>query len=114
MEEYGGVGSLFHSFLTSTLNEGERSASRPNLFISPVGKRPLSPFSGDWLDVRAGMDVRARMDVRDVMDVRDGMDAWRRESVFCLELNHDSSVVQPVDKSLCQLSYPASVISMPM
>ena len=38
--------------------------------------------------------------VGDLLDFRAGMDTWGRESVFCLELNHDSSVVHPVDKSL--------------
>jgi len=41
--------------------------------LPPPWESALSPHSvGGWLDARAGMDV------------------WGRESVFCLELNHDS------------------------
>jgi hypothetical protein len=48
-----------HSFLTSALDGGEWSASRPGRPY-PRGKDPRHPFVGAWVGPRAGPDAGAR------------------------------------------------------
>jgi hypothetical protein len=45
------------SFLTSALDGGESSASRPSRDLSP-GKDFGTHWIGGWVDLRAGMDTR--------------------------------------------------------
>jgi len=54
MKTYGGVELyLLHSFLTSALDGGECSASRPGRF-TPVERAPGTHWLGGWVDPRAG------------------------------------------------------------
>jgi hypothetical protein len=48
-----------YSFLTSTLERGEWSASRPGRFLSP-GKDPGTHWIGGWMGLRPGLDTEAR------------------------------------------------------
>jgi hypothetical protein len=54
-----GVDVQLHAFLTSELEWGESSVSRPGLFI-PGERTPVSHWTGGWLVFRAGLDVTAR------------------------------------------------------
>jgi hypothetical protein len=52
-----GVEAQFHAFLTSALDGGEWSASRPGRFI-PRERAPGTPWIGGcWVGVRAGQDA---------------------------------------------------------
>jgi len=51
-----GVEVYHHLFLTSELDGGEWSASRPGLFI-PIEGAPGTHFIGDWVGPRAGLDA---------------------------------------------------------
>jgi hypothetical protein len=67
-------------FLTSELDEGELSASRPYRFI--LWETALSSYwIVSWLDLRAGLDVLVK----------------RRNFRSYQKQNHNSSVVQPTD-----------------
>jgi hypothetical protein len=45
-----------YSFLTSALDGGEWSASRPGHALPP-GKDPRYPLTGGWVGIRAGLDT---------------------------------------------------------
>jgi hypothetical protein len=51
----GGSGRTAPPFLTSALDGGEWSASRPGLFI-PGERAPGTHWIGGWVDPRAGLD----------------------------------------------------------
>jgi hypothetical protein len=51
----GGVEILLHAFLTSALDGGEWSASRPSRF-SPRERASGTHYIG-WVDLRAGLDA---------------------------------------------------------
>jgi hypothetical protein len=65
---------LLHAFLTSTLDEGEWSASRPGRFT------PYIHFTEGWMNPRAGMGTTKK----------------RKMNEFCQGSDPGSSVVQPV------------------
>jgi hypothetical protein len=56
MRMYWGVEVWLHAFLTSALDGGEWSASRPGRFI-PREKAPGNHWVGGWDGPRAGLDV---------------------------------------------------------
>jgi hypothetical protein len=56
MKTYLGVEVKLHAFLTSALDAGERSASRPGLFTLRV-KAPGTHWIGDWVDYRIVTDA---------------------------------------------------------
>jgi hypothetical protein len=60
MQAPGGRGSIYssYSFLTSALDEGEWSASRPSRSLRP-GKDPGTHWIGGWVRLRAGLDAEA-------------------------------------------------------
>jgi hypothetical protein len=51
-----GVEIQLHAFLTSALDGGERSASRPGLF-TPRGRAPDTHWIGGWVGPRAVLDA---------------------------------------------------------
>jgi hypothetical protein len=53
MKAYGGVGGVAPPFLTSALDRGERSASRPCSFI-PEERASGTHWIGGWVARRAG------------------------------------------------------------
>jgi hypothetical protein len=55
VKAYWGVDVYLHEFLTSTLDEGEWSASRPGRFI-PRERVPRIHWIGGWVGPRAGLD----------------------------------------------------------
>jgi hypothetical protein len=59
MKEYCGVEEDLHAFLTSTLNGGEWSASRPGCF-TPRERAPGTHWIGGWVGPRTCMDVVAK------------------------------------------------------
>jgi hypothetical protein len=69
-----------YSFLTSALDGGEWSASRPGRAFTPGERTPGAHWTGGWVDPRAGLDIEAR------------------GKILCprLESNPDRPVVQPV------------------
>jgi len=83
MKAYEEVEVWLYSFLTSTVNGGEWSASRPGRFV-PEKTAPNILGVGDSLGFRVGLD------------------ALDKRNIFCplLEFNHESSVVRPVVLSL--------------
>jgi hypothetical protein len=56
---FWGGGGITYSFLTSALEGGEWSASRPGRALPP-GKGPPVPFDRRWVDPRADLDAEAR------------------------------------------------------
>ena len=54
MQVCGGAEVRFHTFLTSTLDGGHRSASYPGHFSTS------SHFIGDWVDPTAGVDAMVK------------------------------------------------------
>jgi hypothetical protein len=83
----GGVAPLF---LTSTLDGGERSASRPGLF-NPEETASGTHWIGSWVGPRAGMEAVEE----------------RKVSFPCPELNHGRPAPSP---SLYGLSYPDPLV----
>jgi hypothetical protein len=59
MKAYRGVEVQLHGFLTSTLDGGERSASRPGRFI-PTERVPSTHWIGGWVGPRASLDVAGK------------------------------------------------------
>jgi hypothetical protein len=55
MKAYGGVDIQIHIFLTSALDAGELSASRPGRF-SLGDRAPGTHWIGGWMDPWAGLD----------------------------------------------------------
>jgi hypothetical protein len=55
MKTYGGVDVWTHVFLTSALDGGECSASRPGIF-TPVERAPSTHWIGGWVSPRTGLD----------------------------------------------------------
>jgi hypothetical protein len=55
MKAYGGVDVQIQIFLTSALDEGEWSTSRPGRF-TPGERAPGTHWIGGWVDLRAGLD----------------------------------------------------------
>jgi hypothetical protein len=56
MKTYGGVDVYIYVILTSTLVEGEGSASRPCHF-TPGERAPGIHWIGGWIDLRVGLDA---------------------------------------------------------
>jgi hypothetical protein len=56
MEAYWGIEIYLHVFLTSALDEGEWSASRPVHYILRE-RASGTHWIGDWVDPRAGLDA---------------------------------------------------------
>jgi hypothetical protein len=56
MNAYEGVDVEIHTFLTSTLSGGERSASRPDRFISGERPPPRTHWIGGWVGRRVSLD----------------------------------------------------------
>jgi hypothetical protein len=69
-----------YSFLTSALDGGEWSASRPGRAFTPGERTPGTHCTGGWVGPRAGLDTEAR------------------GKILCpgRESNPDHPVVQPV------------------
>jgi hypothetical protein len=81
MEALEGRGYIApYSFLTSALDGGEWSASRPGHAFTPGEKTPGTHWTGGWVGPRAGLDTEDRGKIL----------CPRRES------NLDRPVVQPV------------------
>jgi hypothetical protein len=59
MKKYGRVEALLHAFLTSALDGGEWSASRPARF-TPRERATGTHWTGGWLDPRAELDAVAK------------------------------------------------------
>jgi hypothetical protein len=59
---YGGVGVYIHVFLTSALNGGELSASRPDRF-TPAERAPGTHWIGGWVTPRTGLDDEMRIEI---------------------------------------------------
>jgi hypothetical protein len=55
MKAYGGVHVSIHTFLTSALVGGERSASRPSHF-TPGERGPGTHWIGGWVGARACLE----------------------------------------------------------
>jgi hypothetical protein len=55
MKTYGGVDVYIHVFLTSTIVEGEWSASHTSRF-NPGERTPGAHFIGGWVGPRTGLD----------------------------------------------------------
>jgi hypothetical protein len=89
MKMYGRV----HAFLTSALDGGEWSASRPCCF-TPGKTAPGTHCIGGWVGPKAGLDVMEKSKI----------------SCTYRESNADSSVVQTVAQSLYRLSYSDSLV----
>jgi hypothetical protein len=79
MKTYWGVEVYLHAFLTSALDGGEWSTSRPGLF-NPREKEPDTHWIGGWVGPRAVLDVVVKRKIPNP----------RRE------LNSRTPVVQPV------------------
>jgi hypothetical protein len=58
MKTYGTVEVYLHAFLTSALDGGEKSVSRPDLFTSGERARDTNRI-GSWVGLRAGLDAEA-------------------------------------------------------
>jgi hypothetical protein len=56
MKAHWGVEVQLHAFLTSALDGGEWSASRPGLFTSRE-RTPGTRWIGGWVGPRAGLDA---------------------------------------------------------
>jgi hypothetical protein len=78
MKAYGGVDAKIHIFLTSALDGGDLSDSRPGRF-SAGERAPGTHWIGGWVDPRAGLN-----------------DVEKRKFWPCRYLNSDPSLVQPV------------------
>jgi hypothetical protein len=76
----GGEGYSFYSFLTSVLDGGEWSVSRPRPRFTPGERTPGTHCTGGWVGPRAGLDTEAI------------------EKFLCLSRgsNPDLSVAQPI------------------
>jgi len=61
MKAYGGVEVQLHSFLTSALDGGEWSTSRPSRFIP--GKEPPFPSIEGWVGPRVSLDVMEKREI---------------------------------------------------
>jgi hypothetical protein len=59
----GGEEYSAYSFLTSALDEGEWSASRPDITPPPPERTPGAHWIGGWLGLRAGLDTDARGEI---------------------------------------------------
>jgi len=79
MTAYGGMEIYFHPFLTSVVEAGELSASRPDFFTSGERGVVLIEQVSGW----ASESVRTLLE-----DIK--------ISYLCCKSNHDSSVVQTV------------------
>jgi hypothetical protein len=79
MEALGGRGDSY-SFMTSALDGGEWSASRPGRAFTPGERTPGTHWTRGWVSPRAGLDTETRGKIL----------CPRRES------NPDRPVVQPV------------------
>ena len=79
MKANWGAERLLPSFLPSALDGGEWTASHPSCFTS-TKTSAVTHWIGGWLDPRTGPDV------------------LEDRKIFCLcwEVNHNSSVIQPV------------------
>jgi hypothetical protein len=80
-----------YSFLTSALDGGEWSASRPGRAFTPGERTPGTHCTGGWVDRRAGLDTEAR------------------GKILCLRRgsNPDHPVVQPVVRHYTAWANPA-------
>jgi hypothetical protein len=78
MKAYGGVDLYLHAFLTSAVDGGEWSASRPGCF-TPRERAPGTHWIGGWVGSSAGLDA-----------VKRHISSPRRES------NPRTPIVQPV------------------
>jgi hypothetical protein len=80
-----------YSFLTSALDGGEWSASRPGRAFTPGERTPGTHWRGGWVGPRAGLDTEAR------------------GKILCprLESNPDRPVVQPVVRHYTDWANPA-------
>jgi hypothetical protein len=56
MKTYGGSGGIALSFLTTALDGGEWSASRPGRF-TPEERTPGTHWIGGWVGPRVGLDA---------------------------------------------------------
>jgi hypothetical protein len=92
MKAYGGVDVQNHIFLTSALDGGEWSASRPGRFIL-WETVPGTHRIGSWVGLRAGLD-----------------DVEKREFLTLLRLKHWTVGRPTRSQSLYRLSYPGSHI----
>jgi hypothetical protein len=79
MKTYGRVEVQLHTFLTSALDGGERSASR-HCHFTPGHRAPGTRWIGHWMGSRARLDARGKREI----------------CYSCQELKPDSSVVQPL------------------
>jgi hypothetical protein len=79
MEALGGRRYSSYSFLTSALDGGEWSASRPGRVLPPGKRTPGTHWIGGWVGPRAGLDAGAR-----------------RKICLCRGSNLDRPIVQPV------------------
>jgi hypothetical protein len=62
MMTLGGRGGIsFYSFLISTLDRGEWSASHPGRAFTPEEGTPGTRCTGGWVGPRAGLDTEARV-----------------------------------------------------
>jgi hypothetical protein len=59
MKAYWGVEVKLHAFLTSVLDGGEWSASRPGRF-APTERAPGTHWRGGWVGPRAVLDAVVR------------------------------------------------------
>jgi hypothetical protein len=89
MKAYGEVDVKIHIFLTSALDGGEWSASRPGSHI-PGERAPGTHWIGGWLDPRAGLAM------------------WRKENSRTYRYsNSHPSVVQPLASRYADYAIPA-------
>jgi hypothetical protein len=88
MKAYGGIDVWIHTFLTSALDGGEWSGSRPCCF-TPGERAPGTHWIGGWVDPRAGLD-----------------DVEKRKFLTYRDSNSDPSVVQPVSSRYTDYASP--------
>jgi hypothetical protein len=79
-----------HAFLTSALDGGERSASRPGRFT------PGKHWIAGWVDPKAGLKVMAKRKIPALIRYQ-----WRRgKNVFPAPAENRDPAVQPVTQLL--------------
>jgi hypothetical protein len=79
MKTYGGVEVKLHAFLTSVLDGGEWSASRPGRFI-PRERSPGSRWIGSWVDSRAVLPSAGT--ILSVDNTAEGVSEWTAARVL--------------------------------